>query len=505
MSVKYFKDGTWKIFPGTTGMPGKNGKDCYEVAKENGYTGTREDYEKLLADLGNLDAKISNLEKETDDSIKSIYDTVKSLENGQKVYVGSTQTKDGESGIVPAPQKSNVDLFLCNNGGWSGVSTIWDGANGDPYQFSDMYDDYNSDDYFRDENYNREIFPLYADSLTGRIISGKKFFGDNTDSNAIYHINNLGDIAATKFQINGNVLVPNQDNSVSSLGLASSSDLAQHKVKTCTISTTAGVANPNAITNAEFNEQTGELTLTKGSISPEEEYVTTSDLNEYTIKTMSINGSGNVVQSVALSNGVLTFNMNTISGGSVSGIDETRCNELIDTKVQSLNLENTYQKRADAIKNVNGVKVNGTSVTIYGTNINLNSNTESGSVSNAILNLMAYRDSSKMKYSKNQSSIDFNNLATGIYWNTIYDTVNNIVDSTVAFAGFAEGTLDADKAPDVCDAIIISQSKINWGKAVGKSVFLEPGINDLTGNNGRFVYCISKIGDTYIINGEKYD
>ena len=124
MSVKYFKDGTWKIFPGTTGIPGKNGKDCYEVAKENGYTGTREDYEKLLADLGNLDAKISNLEKETDDSIKSIYDTIKSLENGQKIYVGSTQTKDGESGIVPAPQKSNVDLFLCNNGGWSGVSTI---------------------------------------------------------------------------------------------------------------------------------------------------------------------------------------------------------------------------------------------------------------------------------------------------------------------------------------------------------------------------------------------
>lgn len=85
MSVKYFdnKTNSWKIFPGTTGLPGKDGKDCYEVAKENGYTGTREDYEKLLANLGNLETEFSNLKENTYDSIKSIYDTVKSLENGQ--------------------------------------------------------------------------------------------------------------------------------------------------------------------------------------------------------------------------------------------------------------------------------------------------------------------------------------------------------------------------------------------------------------------------------------
>ena len=49
MSVKYYKEGEgWVRFPGTAGLPGK---DAYLLAKDNGYEGSREDYEKALLEM----------------------------------------------------------------------------------------------------------------------------------------------------------------------------------------------------------------------------------------------------------------------------------------------------------------------------------------------------------------------------------------------------------------------------------------------------------------------
>lgn len=48
MSVKYWNGNKWVIFPGTTGLPGK---DAYIIAKENGYNGTREEYENILVNI----------------------------------------------------------------------------------------------------------------------------------------------------------------------------------------------------------------------------------------------------------------------------------------------------------------------------------------------------------------------------------------------------------------------------------------------------------------------
>lgn len=48
MSVKYWNGNKWVIFPGTTGLPGK---DAYIIAKENGYEGTREEYENILVNI----------------------------------------------------------------------------------------------------------------------------------------------------------------------------------------------------------------------------------------------------------------------------------------------------------------------------------------------------------------------------------------------------------------------------------------------------------------------
>lgn len=60
MSVKYYDKGQnkWVIFPGTSGVPGK---DAYQVAQENGYTGTKEEYNAALANVTNIDKKQDKL------------------------------------------------------------------------------------------------------------------------------------------------------------------------------------------------------------------------------------------------------------------------------------------------------------------------------------------------------------------------------------------------------------------------------------------------------------
>ena len=59
MSVKYYKEGEgWVRFPGTSGIPGK---DAYLIAKENGYEGTREEYEQACAELPKLNKSIEEI------------------------------------------------------------------------------------------------------------------------------------------------------------------------------------------------------------------------------------------------------------------------------------------------------------------------------------------------------------------------------------------------------------------------------------------------------------
>lgn len=60
MSVKYYKDGQWQIFPGTIGTPGK---DAYIIAQENGYTGTKEEYNQILVDIPQVVEFIENADK----------------------------------------------------------------------------------------------------------------------------------------------------------------------------------------------------------------------------------------------------------------------------------------------------------------------------------------------------------------------------------------------------------------------------------------------------------
>ena len=68
MSVKIYdkKQKKWIIFPGTIGAPGK---DAYLIAQENGYTGTKEEYAKVLTDVPKI---INSIEEEPTEGSKNL-------------------------------------------------------------------------------------------------------------------------------------------------------------------------------------------------------------------------------------------------------------------------------------------------------------------------------------------------------------------------------------------------------------------------------------------------
>lgn len=70
MSVKIFnkEENKWVIFPGTIGAPGK---DAYIIAQENGYQGTKEEYNQALVDIPTVTEKITDLEGKIEKQVTS--------------------------------------------------------------------------------------------------------------------------------------------------------------------------------------------------------------------------------------------------------------------------------------------------------------------------------------------------------------------------------------------------------------------------------------------------
>lgn len=71
MAIKYYKNGEWKIFPGTLGAPGKG---AYEIAVENGYSGTREEFEEQIK-------LIINFSDELQENAEAIQELQKQIDN----------------------------------------------------------------------------------------------------------------------------------------------------------------------------------------------------------------------------------------------------------------------------------------------------------------------------------------------------------------------------------------------------------------------------------------
>lgn len=68
MSIKIYdkEQKKWIIFPGTIGAPGK---DAYLIAQENGYTGTKEEYAKVLTDIPKI---INSIEEKPTEGSKNL-------------------------------------------------------------------------------------------------------------------------------------------------------------------------------------------------------------------------------------------------------------------------------------------------------------------------------------------------------------------------------------------------------------------------------------------------
>lgn len=133
MSVKYFnkEKNQWVIFPGTMGAPGK---DAYTIAQENGYTGTKEEYNQTLFEIPKIVDFIKSSDIEptensknlvqsggTWSAIKNVQDNVNNINNDINTELEEIRTleipEQIKSSIVNDLESFSTDKSLSANQG----------------------------------------------------------------------------------------------------------------------------------------------------------------------------------------------------------------------------------------------------------------------------------------------------------------------------------------------------------------------------------------------------
>jgi hypothetical protein len=113
MAIKYYKDGEWKIFPGTIGPAGK---DAYQIAQENGYKGTREEFSSSLASIADLSEKVDKNTQDISAIDSSKFVTNESLESKNylseipSIYI--TEDELSAKNFATKDDLKNVDVDL---------------------------------------------------------------------------------------------------------------------------------------------------------------------------------------------------------------------------------------------------------------------------------------------------------------------------------------------------------------------------------------------------------
>ena len=113
MAIKYYKDGEWKIFPGTIGPAGK---DAYQIAQENGYKGTREEFSSSLASIADLSEQVDKNTQDISAIDSSKFVTNESLESKNyfseipSIYV--TEDELSAKNFATKDDLKNVDVDL---------------------------------------------------------------------------------------------------------------------------------------------------------------------------------------------------------------------------------------------------------------------------------------------------------------------------------------------------------------------------------------------------------
>lgn len=198
MSVKYWNGNKWTIFPGTTGLPGK---DAYIIAKENGYEGTREEYENILVNIPEVIKHIEELTNivnnlpntliednlNSDDSLKALsarqgkilknlIDSINSfsiivLEDSELPEVGENYTIYLKKREDSENNSYNEYLFINNKWELIGNTEI-DLSN--YYTKSEVDDNYYNKSYIDNNYYNKNEIDIIS-SNSGNVKSDNNF------------------------------------------------------------------------------------------------------------------------------------------------------------------------------------------------------------------------------------------------------------------------------------------------------------------------------------------
>lgn len=159
MAIKYYKDGEWKIFPGTIGPAGK---DAFQIAQENGYKGTREEFSSSLASIADLSEQVDKNTQDISAIDSSKFVTNESLESKNylseipSIYI--TEDELSAKNFATKDDLKNVDVDL------NGYATEqWVGDN---YQVKGDYLTAIPDEYITETELSNKNYALKSDIPT---------------------------------------------------------------------------------------------------------------------------------------------------------------------------------------------------------------------------------------------------------------------------------------------------------------------------------------------------
>lgn len=169
-------DGYWYIDDNNTGfkasgedgLNGINGKSAYELAVENGYTGTTEEWLNLLT---NKDGSLNVYNKNTDEKLDCKLEVV----NGKILLVSSKTeeivTEYGTVNEIAYENKSYKDIFETNN-----IAPVNMNSKNAP---NDTYADYSGVTTIQNEDYNTAPSAMKVEGVKSQqAMSSKSYTGD---------------------------------------------------------------------------------------------------------------------------------------------------------------------------------------------------------------------------------------------------------------------------------------------------------------------------------------
>lgn len=519
MSVKYFDKSTnqWKIFPGTTGLPGKDGKDCFDVARENGYTGTKEDYYKLLKDIVDANDKI-------DTNANNIETNANELKKLSRAYMASNSKVN---------EKLNV-LF----------TEEWPEANRLPI-YTSLANKLNlkvrDDRFLQQVDLSGEFLYTTKESPDYEYDNGKVAEGSSKVSNIVFsgfEVNEEEDYAHDKTYNNGKLILKPKivfDDilyrpKVNGVVMHSNTDILTLNP---TIKEENKTESSNVVSGVTIDKESNSLKVTYGQVSGG-----TTDLSNYVTKTeiTDINNNATTAKTEAA-----TANSKASEAVNKVSTLETTVNGLSDTVDQNTTDIDTWAEYSQQLHNaiintkVNETKPTGANVVTNiqfdeNKNINVTYGKIESSGSGETIDTTSFLKVPETKPKGNgivkkiviDSENRFNWIDGGV--NSLYlSTLSGIDGNQISLVGnrtqlfLEENTTLADLTLSVkeieitegYDGVIVSNRKLKWKSTDNFKIYLSGDTNNLESQNAQktnmYIYAFHIVEQVGVfINGSIY-